>query len=118
MELLYAGGIGVRGEILDGSGKDGGEYRDERVDMDGWNEGRFLRWMNSCGGSDDITMVVIRFPSLPKDEAGEEEWKISEHLKKDTMVFSKKSYSVCWKRYQYIFISFGRRGNACHFRLF
>ena len=51
-------------------------------------------------------------------DAGEEEWKISEHLKKDTMVFSKKNYSVCWKRCQYIFINFGRRGNACHFRLF
>ena len=90
MELLYTRGSGVCGEVLDGSGEDGCEYCDERVNMDGWNEGRFLRWMNSCGGSDDITMVVIRFPSLPKDEAGEADWKPSEYLKKNTMVFTNK----------------------------
>ena len=54
--------------------------------MDGVR-GRFLRWINSCGGSDDITMIVIRFPELPKDVAGEEDWKLSEHMKKNKMVF-------------------------------
>lgn len=62
--------------------------------MDGVR-GRFLRWINSCGGSDDITMIVIRFPELPKDVAGEEDWKLSEHMKKNKMVFSNKSLPVC-----------------------
>ena len=37
---------------------------------------RFVRWMNDYGSSDDITLVVVRFPSLPasmSDEKGD--WK-------------------------------------------
>lgn len=40
VELLHAGGTGLRGEVLDGSGEDRGQYRDERVGMDGWGEGK------------------------------------------------------------------------------
>lgn len=56
---------------------------------------RFLRWINSCGGSDDITMIVIRFPTLPKDVEGEEDWKLSDHMITNDMVFSSKSLGVC-----------------------
>lgn len=56
---------------------------------------RFLRWINNCSSSDDITMIVIRFPSLPKELDSIKDWNPEDYSPKGTVVFSNKNCIVC-----------------------